>query len=345
MRRPASAWASTLLVGALLSLGAAASGWAASQAHVLFGEEQFERTGGSPDIFQRCFAIPSYVSAPYTLRIINGDPEGSRGKAIEGAVSSGHVFIDGVQVVSPNDFSKTVATIEKLLTLEPAAHDGPHSLEVRLARAPGSFIRLTIEGTINRGNLAAARAGHAGTLLADGRVLLTGGADWTDVLDTAEVFDPVTLTSTPLATTLTTPRTEHTATLLPQTETLLVAGEDSIGLLDSTELFNPSSETFRALTLGPRLEILRAGHTATGLLDGRVLIAGGQSPVDVPLGEGEVFDAQSAVVFTPPYDPDSVTSGVRSCNHTTDRAEDHHAVAAAPRMFGSGQPGDGSSAL
>ena len=68
----------------------------------------------------------------------------------------------------------------------------------------------------------------------------------------------------------TSPRTEHTATLLPQTETLLVAGQDTFGLLNTTEMFNPGTEAFRTLT--PTVQILRSGHTATGLIDGRVLI-------------------------------------------------------------------------
>ncbi|MDA2911678.1 hypothetical protein MYX04_12215 [Nitrospiraceae bacterium AH_259_D15_M11_P09] len=131
MRRPASAWASTLLAGALLLLGAAVPGWAASQARVLFGEEQF-RTSGNPDIFQRSFTVPSYVSDPFTLRITNGNPDGS--KRVEGAVSSGHVFINGMEVVSPRDFKKTVAIIDKPLTLAV----GPHTLEVRLASASDS---------------------------------------------------------------------------------------------------------------------------------------------------------------------------------------------------------------
>ncbi len=318
-------WVGTLLAVALL-LAAAASSWAASQARVLFGEEQFERTGGSPDISERSFTIPSYVSAPYTLRIINGDPEGSRGKAIEGAVSSGRILIDGIEVVSPKEFSKTVATIEKLLSLEPDAHDGPHRLEVRLASAPVSFIRLTIEGTINLGNLAAARAGHAGTLTADGRVLITGGTGVTGVLDTAEVFDPVTLTSSQLASTLTTPRTEHTATPLPRAETLLVAGEDTAGSLFTTEVFHPTDSAFTEIA--PEIQPPRSGHTATGLLDGRVVILGGLAASNLALADAEVFDPVPDPLSALLYDPD--TGIFTSLPNALREARSDHSVTLLP---------------
>src|SRR3989442_5810705 len=98
--------------------------------------------------------------------------------------------------------------------------------------------------------------------------------------------------------TLTTARTEHTATLLPQTETLLIAGQDNLGLLFSTEMFNPGTQTFRALS--PNVQVLRSGHTATGLLDGRVLITGGQS--SGALGCAQGFHAQTLVVVRTGHD-------------------------------------------
>src|SRR2546422_7386450 len=85
--------------------------------------------------------------------------------------------------------------------------------------------------------LTEARLSHSATLLPGGKVLLAGGTGPTGVLNTAEVFDPVTLSATALTGTLTTARTEHTATLLPQTEALLIAGQDHLGLRFCTEMF------------------------------------------------------------------------------------------------------------
>src|SRR5207244_9889673 len=153
------------------------------------------------------------------------------------------------------------------------------------------------------GALPQARVSHKATLLPSGKVLLAGGTGPAGVLNTAELFDPVTLSATALTGTLTTARTEHTATLLPQTETLLIAGQDSLGLLFSTEMFNPANQTFRSLS--PNVQVLRSGHTATLLLDGRVLITGGQS--SGALGSAEAFNAQTVVVFKPAYDPNGGT--------------------------------------
>jgi RHS repeat-associated protein len=215
------------------------------------------------------------------------------------AVSSGHVFIDGVEVVGANEFSKSVATINKTLSLTP----GAHTLEVRLASAPGSLIQLTLDGVIPLGDLIKARVSHTATLLSNGKVLVVGGTGPTGVQNSAELFDPVTLSATALTRTLTTARTEHTATLLPQTETLLIAGQDSLGQLFSTEMFNPSSQTFRALS--PNVQVLRSGHTATLLLDGGVVITGGQS--SGALGSAESINSQTVVVFKPAYDPEAGT--------------------------------------
>ena len=111
--------------------------------HVLFGSEQLVRTSGSPDVFQRSFSVPTFVGEPFSLRIVNGNPDGS--KRVEDAISSGRVQIDGVEVVSPNDFNQTTANIDKMLT---ALAVGDHTLEVEIGSSPGSFITLTIEAEL-----------------------------------------------------------------------------------------------------------------------------------------------------------------------------------------------------
>src|SRR5438445_3274321 len=99
----------------------------------------------------------------------------------------------------------------------------------RLARFDATISAAT------SGPLTQARVGHTATLLPNGKVLHAGGAGPAGVLNTAELFDPVTLSATALTGTLTTARTEHTAALLPQPETLLLAGQHSHGRLLSHE--------------------------------------------------------------------------------------------------------------
>jgi hypothetical protein len=45
--------------------------------------------------------------------------------------------------------------------------------------------------------MATARGGHTATLLADGRVLVTGGFDGSEYLATTEIYDPMTDTFGP----------------------------------------------------------------------------------------------------------------------------------------------------
>ncbi|MCG3111317.1 MAG: PKD domain-containing protein [Candidatus Manganitrophus sp. SB1] len=115
---------------------------AQNSSQILFGPEQFTRTSGPTTVYTRTVTVPAQVVAPYTLHIVNGNPNTTSNRvAIEDAVSSGRVFINGVEVVSPNAFSKTTAIIEKTINLSAS-----NTLEVRLNSAPGSYITVTISG-------------------------------------------------------------------------------------------------------------------------------------------------------------------------------------------------------
>ncbi len=88
------------------------------------------------------------------------------------------------------------------------------------------------------------RAGQTATLLADGHVLLAGGATASgETLATAELYDPAT--STFIGTdSMATPRTGHSATLLQDGTVLISGGEQANGgfvpfYLRSAELFTP----------------------------------------------------------------------------------------------------------
>jgi hypothetical protein len=137
------------------------------------------------------------------------------------------------------------------------------------------------------GDMLSARVSHSATRLADGRILLVGGAD--EVLGEpttkAEIFDPVTATSQALPD-LPVPRALHSASLLPDGRVLIAGGTTSFnspqdivnGALRTTLLFSPITQSFVA---GPNLAEPKVGHTATTLQDGRVLIAGGFSWVQI----------------------------------------------------------------
>src|SRR5438046_693432 len=110
------------------------------------------------------------------------------------------------------------------------------------------------------GPLVVPRTGHAATVLADGRVLITGGRDGAGtIVATAEIFDPATETSTAVGA-LVTARVSHTATLLPNGRVLIAGGTSATGSLSSAEIFDPANPGagFRVLsaTMGDRKSVV-----------------------------------------------------------------------------------------
>jgi N-acetylneuraminic acid mutarotase len=141
------------------------------------------------------------------------------------------------------------------------------------------------------GAMIEARYGYTATLLPGGEVLVAGGST-TIVgsspfpLATAELYDPRTRTWTAIGS-MATARTGHTATLLADGKVLVAGGVAAFGdyiptsPLASAELYDPGTKTWTA-TAG--MNEARDGHTATLLLDGKVLVVGGgNSPASTEL--------------------------------------------------------------
>ncbi len=114
-----------------------------------------------------------------------------------------------------------------------------------------------------------ARAKHTATLLADGTVLVTGGASSGSVAKTSstEFYDPVANTWT-AGPTMSILRAFHTATRLPSGKVLIVGTGMPVDVYDPTT---------KAITPVAPLPAPRNGHTAVLLASGKVLIAGGES--------------------------------------------------------------------
>jgi N-acetylneuraminic acid mutarotase len=122
-------------------------------------------------------------------------------------------------------------------------------------------------------SMAQARYLHTATLLATGKVLITGGTTGSTRLASAELYDPAANTWAS-AGSMSTVRKYHTATLLANGKVLVTGGigtTDSI-YLNSAELYDTATgfwaDTANQLTA-------RVSHTATLLLNGNVLVAGG----------------------------------------------------------------------
>src|SRR5262245_13556231 len=145
------------------------------------------------------------------------------------------------------------------------------------------------------------RYGHTSTLLPSGKILVVGGIDVGAIndddpggpaptLESAELYDPATETSSTTASLETKPGF-HTATLLTNGKVLIAGGHNWPGNFNNhTALYDPGAGTWRlarALTHG------REDHTATLLANDNVLVVGGRDGGCCTLAEVELYDASA----------------------------------------------------
>jgi Ca2+-binding RTX toxin-like protein len=122
-------------------------------------------------------------------------------------------------------------------------------------------------------------------------VLVAGGSPGTNVLSSAEVFDPATnaFSSAGIGS-MTIPRMGAAAAPLPGGRVLVAGGWVNTApyVLSSAEVFDPATRTFSSAGIGS-MSVPRKFAVAAPLPDGRVLVAGGDNS-DGYLSSAEVFD-------------------------------------------------------
>jgi hypothetical protein len=144
------------------------------------------------------------------------------------------------------------------------------------------------------GKMKTGREFHTATLLADGRVLVTGGQGaGGDVrssvpegtpLASAELYDPQ-VNGWSAAAPMRQPREAHTATRLKSGKVLVVGGWGEA----TAELYDPLTDSW-SFTGAPRLTTFGRGQTATLLKDGRVLLAPGLTSDGMPFGPTSIYN-------------------------------------------------------
>ena len=160
---------------------------------------------------------------------------------------------------------------------------------------PYQFATLT-------GHLPTATGGHAATRLADGAVLVTGGAPGASrpAHDRAFRIDARTFAVTEVSAPLVAARTGHTSSRLPDGRVLILGGsvrpapELPEELVTAAEVFDPATRAFTEVPVEnedgtPALPIRRTDHTTA------VLTADGETMVYLYGGLGPRFDGEAIV--------------------------------------------------
>jgi hypothetical protein len=162
---------------------------------------------------------------------------------------------------------------------------------------------------VSDAELKSARANHTSTLLKDGHVLVCGGDNGLEALNSCEIYTPAPSSTGAFedAASMFATRTHHTATLLKDGRVFIAGGSPSVattangdivphGALDTAEFFEPATGNF--VGVFDAMTTPRSEHTATLLDDGTILLVGGVDENGTALASAEIFDPH-AQTFTP----------------------------------------------
>ena len=165
------------------------------------------------------------------------------------------------------------------------------------------------------GRMTTPRQFPTATLLGDRTILITGGFNGT-FLQYAEIYDPANRVFTATVEDMKQSRVGHSAVLISDKKVLITGGcnnskDDEMvcdTYLDSAEIYDSTDDgTF---TLTGNMTTARKDHTATVLVDGRVLIVGGTNGVEA-LATAEIYNPD-----TGNFSPISVAMKTARVNHT-----------------------------
>ncbi len=154
----------------------------------------------------------------------------------------------------------------------------------------GTYTGAVVNPTFTiTGAMVSTRYDHTSTLLANGQVLVAGGAYQfrNTVLASAELYS-TSASGFSSTGSLNVARVSHTATLLPNGQVLFAGGSTSgTNALSSAEIYDPSSGSFSPTG---SMTTPRSLHTSTLLPNGLVLITGGLNLSNTPLSSAELYN-------------------------------------------------------
>ena len=241
------------------------------------------------------FELQWPIECPCTVTVVNGAP--GRGPQSGTRVSAGSVWVDGAALFMPKDISSAQPVATATLDLSRGAHE----FRIEVVGQSTSFVTIELTGLIATANLSTARAHHTATLMPDGTVVLAGGDGASGVLNSAERLS-ASGESTEAAAPMLNARRGHSAALLPGGSVAFAGGTDAGAGLASVEVW-----TAGGAVAGHSLDEVRSGHTATPLLDGRVLILGGRNASGHAMATGVLVDPRPDAFTDNTYDATTAT--------------------------------------
>ncbi|WP_181791422.1 Kelch repeat-containing protein [Streptomyces phytophilus] len=192
------------------------------------------------------------------------------------------------QPTSALSVSRRLHTLTKLndgRVLAAGGLSGPYGGVSQAGVSSAEVYDPTTRGWTATGAMHESRFAHSATLLADGRVLVSGGIAPRSALSqralaSAEIYDPASGEWTPTAEPMNDARAGHPAVLLRNGTVLAAGGMAPIGRglyagQSFCEVYDPAAGTW---TPTGDLGSVRKSHQATLLRDGTVLVTGGDSP-------------------------------------------------------------------
>ncbi|HEY2106693.1 MAG TPA: kelch repeat-containing protein, partial [Candidatus Binataceae bacterium] len=158
-----------------------------------------------------------------------------------------------------------------------------------------------------RETMVRSRVGQAASMLSDGRVLITGGADLTrQIFATSELYNPSSgsfsciggTTGRDCADSLHDVRFSQTATALNGDAHVLLAGGSDDKTLATAEIYNSASKTYSCVggvspappVCNDSMVVPRINHSAVALLNGQVLVAGGSDGTGTVTATAELYN-------------------------------------------------------
>jgi hypothetical protein len=273
--------ATLLSNGKVLIAGGMGEGWDLGSAELYDpGLGTFTATGGMAEA--RSLHTATLLPSGKVLVAGGNSMSGYLGSAELYDPVAGRFTVTGSMTVTRMDHTATMLPNGKVLIAGGLGNGGQYLANAELFDpSTGKFTAIS--------GMTVARTNHTATMLPNGKVLIAAGHGDGSYLASAELYDPGNATFTATGS-MDVARSRHTATLLLDGKVLIAGGEHAVGgyvyPFAEAELYDPAVGTF-AVT--GSMTVPRDFHTATMLLDGKVLIVGGIS-IGGDLTSAELYD-------------------------------------------------------